>query len=117
MNKSQHEIKEWNEKRGWMGDAQLKDLMLNMCEEIGEMWSVVKWVDVETQKRLVKENKEEVENFIGDMLYLILKISAICDVDSQKALKDVMQEYDKRFPEDKVKGRHGNVLAGGIDLK
>jgi len=51
------------------------------------------------------------------MIYLILKISYLCEVDAQKAIDEVMQEYEKRFPKEKMKGNHGNVLAGGIDEK
>ncbi len=117
MKDTQEEIKQFNDKRDWSNPTQIKDLMLNMNEEIGEMWHVIKWVDVETQQRLIKENKEEVENFVGDMLYLILKISYLCEVDSKKAIKDVLEEYEKRFPLEQTKGRHANLKAGGIDLK
>lgn len=67
--------------------------------------------------KLIKQEKEDVDNFIGDMVYLILKISYLCNVDSKKAVEDVLVEYEKRFPVDKAKGSHGNKLAGGIDLK
>ena len=117
MKEFQNLVKEFNDKLDWSDPSSIKDLLLNMSEEIGEMWNVIKWVDVETQMRLIKENKDEVENFIGDMLYLVFKIAYLCDVDSEKALKDVLEEYNKRFPVDKAKGNHGNVRAGGIDLK
>lgn len=117
MKKTQDQIKDFNDERDWSTPGCIKDLLLNMNEEIGEFWNIIKWVDTETQQKLVKENKEEVENFIGDMIYLILKTSYLCDVDSEKAIKDVMDEYEKRFPKDKAKGNHGNKLAGGIDLK
>jgi dCTP diphosphatase len=117
MNKTQEVIKKFNDERNWSRQGSIKDLLLNMNEEIGEFWNIIKWVDVETQARLIKENHEEVENFIGDMTYLILKISYLCNVDSQKAIDDVMAEYEKRFPIDKTKGNHANKLAGGIDLK
>ncbi|MFH0978446.1 MAG: hypothetical protein V1837_04050 [Candidatus Woesearchaeota archaeon] len=51
------------------------------------------------------------------MIYLILKIAYLCEIDSKKAIDDVMQEYEMRFPKEQTKGRHGNKLAGGIDLK
>ena len=51
------------------------------------------------------------------MLYLILKISYLCDVDSEKSISDVLKEYEARFPIDKTRGSHGNTRAGGIDLK
>ena len=117
MKEIQNKIKEFNDKRNWSTPSSIKDLLLNMNEEIGEFWNIIKWVDVNTQQKLIKENKEDVDNFIGDMLYLILKISYLCDVDSEKSILDVLDEYEKRFPIDKAKGSHGNTRAGGIDLK
>ena len=118
MRETQEYIKKFNDERGWSTEGKvIKDLLLNMNEEIGEFWNIIKWVDAETQMRLIKENKPEVENFIGDMIYLILKVSYLCDVDSKKAIDDVMDEYEKRFPKDKMNGNHANKLAGGIDLK
>ncbi len=117
MEEIQNKIKEFNDKRLWSDPASIKDLLLNMNEEIGEFWNIIKWVNVDTQMKLIKENQGEVDNFIGDMLYLILKISYLCDVDSKKAIQDVLDEYEKRFPIDKTKGNHANLKAGGIDLK
>ncbi len=117
MLKTQEKIKKFNDARDWSDPSCIKDLLLNMSEEIGEMWSIIKWVDTEKQQELIKENKDEVENFVGDMLYLILKIAYLCNVDSKKAIDDVLEEYEKRFPLDKAKGNHGNTRAGGIDLK
>lgn len=110
-------LKKFNDNREWSTPRSIKDLLLNMNEEIGEFWNIIKWVDTETQQRLIKENQAEVDNFIGDMLYLVLKVAYLSNVDSHKAIKDVLAEYEKRFPEDKVKGNHGNTRAGGIDLK
>ena len=113
----QEKIKAFNDAREWSNPSIIKDLLLNMSEEIGEFWNIIKWVDVETQQRLIKENKEEVENFIGDMTYLTLKIAYLTDVDSKKAIEDVLAEYEQRFPVKLLKGKHANLKAGGIDLK
>jgi dCTP diphosphatase len=117
LNKIQAIIKQFNDERDWSTPNSVKDLCLNMNEEIGELWNVIKWVDTPTQLKLVKENRDEVENFIGDMIYLILKIAYLYDIDSEKAINDVMAEYEQRFPKEITKGTHGNVRAGGIDLK
>lgn len=118
MKKTQDWIKEFNDKREWSKPDGIKDLLLNMSEEIGEFWNIIKWIrDEKRQQELIKENFAEVENFIGDMIYLILKVSYLCNVNPEKAIKDVMAEYEKRFPVDKVKGTHSNTKAGGIDLK
>ena len=116
MKAIQDEIKRFNDARGWSGTEQIKDLLLNINEEIGEFWNIIKWVDLKTQEELIKKERAEVENFIGDLLYLAIKISYLCNVDSEKAIKDVMAEYEQRFPV-KAEKYHGNKLAGGIDLK
>jgi NTP pyrophosphatase (non-canonical NTP hydrolase) len=117
MKEAQEIVKKFNDARGWSTPEHVKDLLLNMTEEIGEFWNLIKWVDAETQKKMIKENKGEVENFIGDMMFLVLKVAYLCDVDSKKAFDEVMAEYEKRFPAEQTKGRHANVKAGGIDLK
>ena len=113
----QNSIKQFNDAREWSNPSTIKDLLLNMNEEIGEFWNIIKWVDTPTQQRLIKENKPDVDNFVGDMLYLILKIAYLCEVDSEKAIKDVLKEYERRFPVAQARGSHGNTRAGGIDFK
>lgn len=117
MESIQNKIKEFNDVRGWSDQSSIKDLLLNMNEEIGEFWNLIKWVNIEKQKELIKKNKSTCEDFIGDMLYLVLKISYLCEVDSNKAIKDVVNEYETRFPVDKVKDSHANLNAGGFDAK
>lgn len=111
--------KEFNEARGWEKDTKfIKDFLLNLCEEVGEAWHVIKWVGYEKQAKLLKEHKLEFENFVGDSLFLIYKIAWLLDIDPAKAYKDVMEEYETRFPADVVKKlKHGNPLAGGVDDK
>ena len=117
MKETQNRIKEFNDLRDWSHPKCIKDLLLNINEEIGEFWNIIKWVDTETQQRLISEEKEEVRNFIGDMIYLILKVAYICGIDSDEAIKEVMEEYEKRFPADKLKGNHANLRAGGADIR
>lgn len=117
MNAIQEALKSFNDARDWSKEGSIKDLLLNMNEEIGEFWNIIKWVNTETQTQLIRENKSEVDNFIGDMIYLVLKIAYLCNVDSEKAIRDVLAEYEKRFPANQARGNHGNTRAGGIDLK
>jgi len=118
MKTVQDKIKKFNEERDWGKVWEIKDLLLNMNEEIGEMWHVIKWINEEKQTEMIKQNKEEVGNFIGDMEYLLLKIAAICNVNSEEETLKVLEEYETRFPIDKIKQfKHGNVRAGGVDDK
>ena len=115
----QQEVADFNTKRGWDKDTKyLKDFLLNMCEEVGEAWSLIKWVDYDEQKKIIEEHKAELKDFVGDQLSLILKIAWLLNVNSEEALKETLAEYEGRFPIDKVlEKKHGNPLAGGIDDK
>jgi len=118
MEQIQNKIREFDEARGWQDSWNLKDLALNITEEVGEFWNLIKWVDDEKQKQIISENKEKVEDFIGDSLFLILKIANQTKVDAQKSINDTLEEYEKRMPSEKMKEvGHANKLAGGIDDK
>jgi len=116
LNEIVKEIKEFNDKRGYSKPEQIKDLMLNMTDEIAEFWQKIKWVDVDTQMKIIKEQHKAVENDMADMLYIVLKLSYLCNVDIEKAIAEVMNEYETRFPLTK-KFNNGNKYAGGSDLK
>ncbi|MBI2448985.1 hypothetical protein HYV49_01680 [Candidatus Pacearchaeota archaeon] len=46
----QEKIKKFNDEREWSSPHTIKDLLLNMNEEIGEFWNIIKWVDTEMQQ-------------------------------------------------------------------
>ncbi len=118
MEQTQVNIEKFNLERDWGKVSEIKDLLLNMNEEIGEFWNIIKWVDAEKQKELIKDNKEEVGNFIGDMNFLLLKVASICNIDAQVETDKVLEEYERRFPIDEIKRvKHANTRAGGIDNK
>ena len=115
---AQDKIEEFDKARGWSGDWHLKDLALNITEETGELWNLIKWVDEEKQRETIKNNKDKVSDFIGDTLFLLLKIANKTEVDGEKALQETLEEYEKRMPADKTKqAGHANKLAGGVDNK
>ncbi len=118
IKEAQKKVQEFNEARGWGEEWDMKDLLLNLTEETGEIWNLVKWIDNEKQKEVVAKNKAEVSDFIGDVLYIILKIANQTGVDSEKAIQNTLEEFEKRMPADVMKKiKHANKLAGGWDNK
>ena len=118
LTEAQDVVKKFNVDRDWLKNSDdVKDLLLNMCEESSEAWNLIKWVDLKKQKELINKQHDEWEDFVGDQLFLIFKIASIAGVDSEKAIKRTIKEYEERFPVDKIKGKHSNLNASGIDLK
>jgi len=118
IKKAQDKIKEFDKARGWEDNWNIKDLLLNITEEGGELWSLIKWVDDEKQKEIINKEKDEVSDYVGDTLFLLLKIANQTGVDVEKALQNTLDEYEKRMPPEVMKRvKHANKLAEGVDDK
>jgi len=117
----QTQVSKFVDDRKWAETYHVYGIMLNMIEEIGEAWNVVKHLekDEELLKKVIEENKEELEDFIGDMQFLVLKLAHVFNVDAEKATEERIEEFEKRFPSDFMKKHSfaGNRKAGGVDLK
>jgi len=112
----QVEVKKFNDDRDWSTDS-FKDLLLNIVEEVGEARNIIKWAPDSQSRSLINKQKHEWEDFIGQLQFLVLKLAHLSDVDTENAFKNTMQEFNERFPIDKVKGKSANILAGGHDGK
>ncbi len=118
IKEAQDKIKEFDKARGWENRWDIKDLLLNITEEGGELWHLIKWVDEEKQKGVVKEEIDEVSDYIGDTLFLILKLANQTGVDSEQALQKTLEDYEKRMPPEIMKKLgHANKYTGGYDNK
>ncbi len=118
INEAQAIIKKFDQLRGWDERWDIKDLCLNINEEIGELWHLIKWVEDEQQKKIVSEHQDEVIDFIGDMLFLVLKLANQLHVDSTRALSLTLRELEGRMPPEIMrKVKHANKYAAGHDEK
>jgi len=114
----QNKIKEFDIARSWENDWNIKDLLLNITEEGGELWNLIKWIDKDQQKEVLKKNKDEAFDYIGDMMFILLKMANQMDVDAEVGLKNTLEEYEKRMPAEIMKKvKHANKHAGGVDNK
>jgi len=118
IKEAQDKIRGFDVARGWENTWNIKDLLLNITEEGGELWNLIKWIDEDKQKEVISKKREEVSDYIGDTLFLILKIANQTGVDASRALLNTLEEYEKRMPPEIMKKvKHANKLAGGVDDK
>jgi NTP pyrophosphatase (non-canonical NTP hydrolase) len=115
---AQEKISEFDKARGWGDNWDLKDLLLNITEEGGELWNLIKWVEEDKQKEICIKEKEEVSDYIGDTLFLVLKLANQAKINADIALTNTLNEYEARFPVETMRNvDHANKLAGGVDNK
>lgn len=121
IKETQDIIATFADERKWAETYQVYGIMLNMIEEVGEAWNVVKHLEKDEVllRKVITEGKGEMEDFIGDISFLVFKLAHVLEVDVEKALNDRLKEFEKRFPAEfmKVNSIAGNRRAGGVDLK
>lgn len=116
MNKFQKQIKKFCEDRDWNQFFDPKDLLLGVVEEVGEMRNTVKWVQgQEALKKVIRENKEEFEDNIGDLYWFLAILASENNIDVDEAISKVIARNKKRFPVSKTKPNHTNTKFGGFD--
>ncbi len=117
----QKEVADFVDERKWAETYQVYGILLNIIEEVGETWNIVKHLEKDEVllRKIITESRDEMEDSIGDIAFLVFKLAHVLNVDVEKALGDRMEEFEKRFPADFMK-KHtfaGNRRAGGFDKK
>lgn len=116
MNSFQERIRRFTEARDWGQFHNPKDLLLGIVEEIGEIRNLVKWEqDTEKLKRVLDENRTELEDNIGDIYWFLAVLANENGLDLDEAVEKVIAKNEKRFPVAEVKSRHTNRYLGGKD--
>jgi len=116
MNDFQKQIKKYAEERNWSQFHNPKDLLLGIVEEIGEIRNLVKWEqDPVVLKKVLTDNKAELQDHIGDIYWFLSLLANGVDIDIDKAIEDVIKNNQQRFPVSEVKSQHTNRYLGGKD--
>jgi len=121
INEVQKIIGDFADERKWAETYQVYGILLNIIEEVGETWNVVKHLEKDEVllRKIIDDNKDEMEDSIGDIAFLVFKLAHVLNVDVEKAIDDRINEFRDRFPADFMKENSfaGNRRAGGIDKK
>ncbi|MFC1617685.1 MazG nucleotide pyrophosphohydrolase domain-containing protein [Patescibacteria group bacterium] len=116
MNKWQQKIKKFVAERDWDQYHNPKDLLLGIVEEVGEIRNIIKWEqDPEVLKKVLAENKDELEDNIGDLYWFLALLANGNNIDIDEAIDKVIKKNAKRFPLKEVKSNHTNIYLGGTD--
>ena len=117
----QKEVATFTDGRKWAETYQIYGILLNMIEEVGEAWNIVKHLEKDEAllKKVILESRSEMEDFIGDISFLLFKLAHVIGVDVETALDARFEEFKERFPADFMKAHTfaGNRRAGGVDKK
>ena len=116
MNEFQKRIQKFSEERDWEKFFNPKDLLLGIVEEVGEIRNLVKWEqDPEVLKKVLQDNKAELEDNIGDIYWILAILANTNGINMDEAIDKVIKSNEKRFPVEDVRSHHTNRYLGGKD--
>lgn len=103
-----HELKEkvkkFCEDRNWDQFHNIKDLALALSIEVSELLELFRWKNPQEVEEVLKNKKEDVKDEVADVLYFLLRIAQMNNIDLSDSLNRKMEKNEKRYSIDKFKG-------------
>jgi NTP pyrophosphatase (non-canonical NTP hydrolase) len=92
--------------RDWEKFHSPKDLAMDLSVEASEVLEHFLWVSKEEIQMFSKEKKKEVADELSDVMNPLLLLADALNINLLESFKDKMKRNAKKYPVEKVKGRH-----------
>jgi NTP pyrophosphatase (non-canonical NTP hydrolase) len=114
LNKLKEKIRKFNRERDWDKFHNVKDLIIALTSEVGELAECYRWLSEEEISKIHSnpEKKKNIEEEIADILIYLLIISYKTDTDIFDAIEKKLEKNKQKYPIDKSKSIHTNPLEG-----
>jgi len=101
-----HFIRDFSAKRDWDQFHNAKDLSIGISNEANELLQIFRFKNENQVDALFADPKTrlEIQKELADVLSFTLLLASRYDIDLSSSLIDKMEEVDKKYPVDKVKG-------------
>ncbi len=91
--------------RDWSQFHSLKDEVLSLVIEAGELAEHLRWHDDATLRRRIAEDPRLVADELADVLYWTLLLAHDAGIDLEEALARKMLENERKYPVEASRGR------------
>ncbi len=100
------EVRAFAEVRDWEQFHTLRNLVLALAGEVGELAAELQWVtDAKVDAHLaVPANRQAFESEIADVATYLLRICDVAGIDFETAVRSKLQVNESRYPIDASKG-------------
>lgn len=102
----QEKIAKFVEERDWNQFHNPKDLAISLSLEASEVLEHFQWKNNDEMQAHVKNNKEDVEDELADVLYWVLLMANNLNIDVVAASERKLAKNAKKYPVEKAKGNH-----------
>ena len=100
------ELRDFCEQRNWRQYHTPKDLAIGLSTESNELLEKFRFKNDDEQHALLEESqdREEIEDELGDILFFLLRFADLYDVDLETALARKLDKNRARYPQEEYKG-------------
>ena len=104
----EQKIKLFCEERDWDQFHNPKDLAIGISTEANELLDIFRFKTNEQMKEMFQDSitKEHIEDEIADVMFFILRFAQMNHLDLEQCLNDKLIKNAKKYPVDKIKGKH-----------
>lgn len=108
INELKAQVKKFCDDRDWDQFHNAKELAIAMNIESSELLEHFRWKNPEEVAALLKnpQKKEEIQDEMADVLYFLLRIAQMNDIDLSDALENKLHKNNQKYPVEKFKGSH-----------
>ena len=98
-------VRKFCEDRGWGKFHNIKELAIGISTEAGELLQHFRFKSYdECDKMMNTKKREEIVDEISDVLYFILRLAQLYNIDLSSSLEKKIEKNGKRYPIEKYKG-------------
>lgn len=99
-------IKEFCEARDWDQFHNAKELAIALSIEASELLEIFRWKTPEEVNALFsnEKKKEDIEDEMADVLYFLVRMAQMNNIDLAEALDRKMEKNEGKYPIEKAKG-------------
>ncbi len=99
------EVAQFAKDRDWDQFHSVRNLVLAMIGEVGEVAEILQWTDDDKVTELLNDGgRERLAEELADVLLYLVRIADRSGVDLGQAVRDKLNSNAKKYPEDKVRG-------------
>ena len=99
------QVADFAQDRDWDQFHSIRNLILAMVGEVGEVAEVVQWVNDDKIEELLKSGgRERLAQELADVLIYLVRIADKSGVDLAAAVSKKLAENDEKYPKDKARG-------------
>ena len=99
-------VRDFCQERDWDQFHNAKELAIALSIVASELLEIFRWKSPEEVKALFEneKKKEDIEDEMADVLYFLVRMAQLYDLDLSDALDKKMRKNEEKYPDEKAKG-------------